>query len=213
MQMKMYADLNQNEQSSINIMTLSPSKHELIKRTASNMSMSMLPGGNIRSQFAQCNKLESAFKNTSLNLMNRKLTHVSEEEDDNFETNSQHGVKWKNKLREKQIGPLKYDERAEKIYNFLKKKHRNKKGFAYKRRSKVAGKRLRIKGRFVTREQAFEILGITQDQLADNELLQNLLEKKEVQMNTLMDGKNGNKNIKISNLQALMNKDYSTAVS
>jgi len=46
-------------------------------------------------------------------------------------------------------------KRAERIYKYLCKKYHKKEGFHYKRRSKVAGKRLRIKGRFVTRDQAF----------------------------------------------------------
>ena len=40
----------------------------------------------------------------------------------------------------------------------------------------MAEKRLRIKGRFVTRQQAFEILGITYDELKSNEIIQKLLE-------------------------------------
>ncbi len=50
------------------------------------------------------------------------------------------------------------------------------KKFCYKCRKQVAEKRLRIKGRFVTRQQAFEILGITYDELKSNEIIQRLLE-------------------------------------
>jgi hypothetical protein len=39
----------------------------------------------------------------------------------------------------------------------------------------VADKRLRIKGRFVTKEQAFEILGLSQEELLDNDSIQQLL--------------------------------------
>jgi hypothetical protein len=46
-----------------------------------------------------------------------------------------------------------------------------------------------------------------------NDLIQKLLENEEVQMNTLINGVNGNKDIKISNLQALINQNYSTAVA
>lgn len=35
---------------------------------------------------------------------------------------------------------------------------------------------MRIKGRFVTRQQAFEILGITYDELKGNDIIQRLLE-------------------------------------
>jgi len=61
------------------------------------------------------------------------------------------------------IGPLTEAERLVKINRYLTKK-RNKltmKKFTYTCRKKVAEKRLRIKGRFVTKEQAFEILGLT----------------------------------------------------
>jgi hypothetical protein len=52
------------------------------------------------------------------------------------------------------IGPLSHRERAEKIYKFLvkKKQKHNSKKYTYKCRQDVAEKRLRIKGRFVTRE-------------------------------------------------------------
>jgi len=42
------------------------------------------------------------------------------------------------------------------------------KKYSYKCRKQVADKRLRIKGRFVTKDQAFEILGLTQDQLLEH---------------------------------------------
>ena len=68
------------------------------------------------------------------------------------------------------IGPISESERRRRVLNYLKKKY-NKifmKKFCYSCRKQVAEKRLRIKGRFVTKEQAFEILGLTQDQLLDN---------------------------------------------
>jgi hypothetical protein len=46
------------------------------------------------------------------------------------------------------------------------------KKFVYRSRQSVAFKRLRIQGRFVTKAQAFEILGITKDELMSNELIQ-----------------------------------------
>jgi hypothetical protein len=45
------------------------------------------------------------------------------------------------------------------------------KKFCYKCRKQVAEKRLRIKGRFVTREQAYEILGISSIELKSNEII------------------------------------------
>lgn len=76
------------------------------------------------------------------------------------------------------IGPLTSQERIEKVLRYLDKKRNksNMKKFCYKCRKQVAEKRLRIKGRFVTRQQAFEILGITYDELKSNEIIQRLLE-------------------------------------
>lgn len=62
-------------------------------------------------------------------------------------------------------------DRLTKIHNYLDKKRRRlgMKKFCYKCRKHVADKRLRIKGRFVTKEQAFEILGLSQEELLDND--------------------------------------------
>lgn len=71
------------------------------------------------------------------------------------------------------IGPLTIIERKAKVMKYLEKK-RNKsqmKKYCYKCRKQVAEKRLRIKGRFVTKQQAFEILGLTQDDLKSNEVI------------------------------------------
>jgi len=78
---------------------------------------------------------------------------------------------------QKYIGPLTESQRLAKVQKYLAKK-RNKatsKKFCYKCRKQVAEKRLRIKGRFVTKEQAFDILGLTQDELLDNQMIQKLL--------------------------------------
>ena len=68
------------------------------------------------------------------------------------------------------IGPITEAQRLQKVRRYWKKKFtkNSKQRFTYKCRQQVAEKRLRIKGRFVTKEQAFEILGLTQDQLLDN---------------------------------------------
>ena len=61
------------------------------------------------------------------------------------------------------IGPLTEKQRLVKILHYWDKKRvkSQMKKFTYKCRQQVAEKRLRIKGRFVTKEQAFEILGLT----------------------------------------------------
>lgn len=75
------------------------------------------------------------------------------------------------------IGPLTEEERLSKVRKYLHKKYN--KAFAqkycYTCRKQVAEKRLRIKGRFVTRDQAFEILGLTQEMLLDNSKIQEML--------------------------------------
>ena len=76
----------------------------------------------------------------------------------------------------------------------------------------MAEKRLRIEGRFVTKVQAFEILGMGQKDLLDNNRIQELLVnhadyKKKV--NTfIQDDKRGGKIVKVQNFQALIDNSY-----
>ena len=94
------------------------------------------------------------------------------------ERSTERTVPMPEKERQHMIGPLTSEERLEKVLRYLEKKRNkaNMKKFCYKCRKQVAEKRLRIKGRFVTRQQAFEILGITYDELKSNEIIQKLLE-------------------------------------
>jgi hypothetical protein len=67
------------------------------------------------------------------------------------------------KESEKQIkilGGLTPEERQEKINRYLEKRRRRSftKKVAYDCRKKVADQRIRVKGRFVTRKQVFELL-------------------------------------------------------
>ena len=69
------------------------------------------------------------------------------------------------------------ERRKYRVMHYLQKKYnrKNSKKYAYENHSKVAVKRLRIEGRFVTKQQAFEILGLTQEELLDNTAIQKLL--------------------------------------
>jgi ribosomal protein S6E (S10) len=61
------------------------------------------------------------------------------------------------------IGPLASSERLMRVQRYMFKKHKIilKTKYSYQCRKSVADKRLRIKGRFVTQEQAFVILGLS----------------------------------------------------
>ena len=93
----------------------------------------------------------------------------------------------------------------ERVLKYLKKKQNKAttSKYTYKCRRQVAEKRLRIKGRFVTKEQAFEILGLTQNELLDNLKIQELLTQyaaEPLQVNSLVDnGKNCGQMIKVQN--------------
>jgi len=61
------------------------------------------------------------------------------------------------------VGPITETLRLAKVRHYLKKKYNKafSKKYTYTCRKQVAEKRLRIKGRFVTKDQAYEILGLT----------------------------------------------------
>lgn len=101
---------------------------------------------------------------------------------------------------ERRIGALTVRERREKIKKYLEKRKRRiwKKKVCYDCRKKVADKRLRIKGRFVTRDQAYELLGTTAQDLANNELLRTLITDKD-KCSIITSAKN----MRIRNLQTL----------
>ena len=60
-----------------------------------------------------------------------------------------------------------------KVQRYMIKKYNRKlsKKHVYKSHSKVAERRLRIAGRFVTKEQAFQILGLAPEELLDNVMI------------------------------------------
>jgi len=113
----------------------------------------------------------------------------------------------------KLIGPLTQEERLEKLRKYICKRrlrHTQEK-FQYKCRKQVAQKRLRIKGRFVTKEQAYEMLGLDPTELKSNEFIQKLLEKQFVELNSLVEGAGGSR-IKVRNFQALIDDHYDHSV-
>lgn len=76
------------------------------------------------------------------------------------------------------IGPLSTEERLNKVRKYLDKKRRVRArqiAIRYECRKRVAAKRLRIKGRFMTRAQALKVLGLSEVDLLENEQLQELL--------------------------------------
>ena len=77
------------------------------------------------------------------------------------------------------IGPISASDRLERIRRFLRKKHNHAERHVYKCRKIVSTKRLRVRGRFVTKPQALQLLGLSVEDLKNNEELQELLTKYE----------------------------------
>ena len=67
--------------------------------------------------------------------------------------------------------------RKQQLRRYLKKKYsKDRPTSKFSRmRKQVANKRLRVEGRFVTKQKAFELLGLTQEDLLGNETIQDLL--------------------------------------
>ena len=112
------------------------------------------------------------------------------------------------------IGPLTEDQRLQKVHNYWRKKLNKSRSnkYHYVCRQQVAEKRLRIKGRFVTKEQACQILGITQNELLDNVKIQELLTahaSNPMKVTSLVeDRENEGQMIKVRNFQALIDPSY-----
>ncbi len=78
------------------------------------------------------------------------------------------------------IGTLTVEQRREKVQKYWAKKRRRtwRKKVSYSCRKEMASKRLRIKGRFVSREQAFAQLGVAPEEISDQNVLNNLISEK-----------------------------------
>lgn len=112
-----------------------------------------------KSQFCRFAAQEPDEEESSSEAAPRKPQVPSQEESDYTSSGSEKG----NRYGERRVGPLFESERRRRVLRYLRKKHNKAfmKKFVYGCRKQVAEKRLRIKGRFVTKPQAFEILGLT----------------------------------------------------
>jgi len=63
------------------------------------------------------------------------------------------------------VGPITEADRLARIQRYLAKKRAKNLRHKYSCRANVATKRLRVRGRFVTKEQAFCMLGINENDL------------------------------------------------
>ena len=106
-------------------------------------------------------------------------------------------------------GPEVKDTYRMKLNRYWKKKYSVKtKRHIYKARQQVAERRLRIEGRFVTKKQAYEILGMDEGSLTNADTIQELLtqhanDKKKINSN-IQASKSGGRVFKVQNLQALL---------
>jgi hypothetical protein len=98
------------------------------------------------------------------------------------------------------VGLLSLEERRLKITKYKEKRMRRTwaKKISYDCRKRVADNRLRVKGRFVTKDQAFALLGMTPQDLCENESIKQLLNDSSCSIVTTTN------NIKIRNIQTLL---------
>ena len=85
---------------------------------------------------------------------------------------------------------------------YLRKKYSIKKNRGYDCRVTIAKKRLRVEGRFVTKEKAFEMLGLTLEDLLTNETIQQLLNKRDEERqytSLIQNEKQGGQIVKVHN--------------
>lgn len=103
------------------------------------------------------------------------------------------------------------EPRIGKVQRYLRKKYSKKKNSGYDCRVTIAKKRLRVEGRFVTKAKAFEMLGLTQEDLLTNDTIQTLLNKREAdkQLTSLIQSdKRGGHIVKVHNFQALIDDNW-----
>lgn len=112
--------------------------------------------------------------------------------------------------------PIPYPEamstRRQQLLRYWKKKFSVKKArHCYKARQQVAEKRLRIEGRFVTKKQAYEILGMEEEDLLSHKAIQELLikhvEEKKITSHIQAE-KSGGHIFKVQNFQALIRNTW-----
>lgn len=87
------------------------------------------------------------------------------------------GLQYGDETAQRYVGAITEEERLQRCMKYLKKKYSKQERYVYRCRAKVADKRLRVKGRFVTKEQAYELLGLSQQDLRGHQQLQEMLNK------------------------------------